>query len=997
MIGAPTASNRGGRVMVATGGGRAMHRELPRGLFVVAIIVAGGGAAPAPAQVGPNAAVRQIEEVIVTARKREETLIAVPLAVTAVTAAQIERRGIKDVEGVIARDPSVNFDLGFSPYDTRIVIRGLSPTRGRPNVATLVDGIDVSSEAIGTAGGSLLINPRLVDIAQIEIVKGPQSALYGRSAFAGAVSYTTLDPGDEVEGSVSLDASDRGQVDVKAALSMPLGETLGVRLNGYAFSDDGVYRNSVTGAKVGGGEGQGASLTAKWQPVDAYSLKFRAEYADDTFDPPPQAVLPFNAVNAIPQVASQCNIGTNASGMAASIGVIRDAGCTITPAITALGLHASAELERLTGNRGVFDDARLPAYRGSVGDAQDQRLTPGFSPDFANSTTNGATAPDFPGSDREVIRLSAVQNFETRVGTFSSLTGYTHSQVSVNFDPDKGHNPASQQTLVTDTETEQFSQELRFTSDFEFPVQVTAGAQYWTELSDQFELNSTLIGRGVNCFALDPFGPAPATALAAGSLVLPFGIRVPAGTCSPPETALTSVSVTSLIDDFQNGRRPTLVRRTVDHTSFYAAVHWDITETFNFTAEGRYVDEDNAVSGPVTDGQNGPGTLFFCGTYGPCSPTATTAAAITGVYPAMGLSPTPVAYYAASPVRTDSYVTPKGTLQWRPNPDTNVYLSYSEGRKPGGYSTIPLGGTGVPLAAGQPDWAQLSFEPERIKVYELGAKWRTEDGRFQVSGAIFQQDFTDKQVSTQILIGTTLVTRVTNASGAELQGVEFAMDWRPSQNLTLGAGVTFFPKYEYTDYRVVSSSAGDISRVGSCVVGYVDTAGFVPLGNDPIPFAPGSTTAFRPLTCQVDRTGNNLEDTPEIAAAVNAGWRQPLASGTTLFVEADANYQSKRFLEDDNSQWVDSYVLANLRIGLEREQWSATLFIDNVADDRTVKSAGTGPAVASSFFRLGLFQFQPAPGVTVPGAFIPGPKFMNNVFADLPRPRTVGLRLNYRF
>ena len=142
---------------------------------------------PAQAQNSVAAPTVALEEIVVTARKREENLQDVPLAVSAISAEQIERAGIRSVEDVVARDPSMSFDLGIAPYDTRIVIRGLSPTRGRPNVATLVDGIDVSSEAIGVAGGSLLINPRLVDVQRIEVVKGPQSALYGRSAFAGEI------------------------------------------------------------------------------------------------------------------------------------------------------------------------------------------------------------------------------------------------------------------------------------------------------------------------------------------------------------------------------------------------------------------------------------------------------------------------------------------------------------------------------------------------------------------------------------------------------------------------------------------------------------------------------------------------------------------------------------------------------------------------------------------------------------------------------------------
>ena len=145
-------------------------KKVLHSLWAIPLSMGVGTAAQAQAP-APDDAVA-LEEIVVTARKREENLLVVPIAITAVTAAQLERQGVKDVTGLIDRDPSLSFDTGLVPYDTRIVIRGLSPTRGRPNVATLVDGVDVSSESIGVAGGSLLISPRLLDIAQVEIVRG---------------------------------------------------------------------------------------------------------------------------------------------------------------------------------------------------------------------------------------------------------------------------------------------------------------------------------------------------------------------------------------------------------------------------------------------------------------------------------------------------------------------------------------------------------------------------------------------------------------------------------------------------------------------------------------------------------------------------------------------------------------------------------------------------------------------------------------------------------
>ena len=110
------------------------------------------------------------EEIVVTTRKKEENLQDIPIAVNALSREDMERAGVKELNEIAHHDSSLQFDMGFAPSDTRLVIRGLAPTRGRPNAATLVDGIDISSEAIGVAGGTLLINPRMLDIERVEVV-----------------------------------------------------------------------------------------------------------------------------------------------------------------------------------------------------------------------------------------------------------------------------------------------------------------------------------------------------------------------------------------------------------------------------------------------------------------------------------------------------------------------------------------------------------------------------------------------------------------------------------------------------------------------------------------------------------------------------------------------------------------------------------------------------------------------------------------------------------
>jgi hypothetical protein len=163
-------------------------------------------------------------------------------------------------------------------------------------------------------------------------------------------------------------------------------------------------------------------------------MKFRTEYSDDNFDVPAQAPMPFNGTNAVPASASICNIGTAQTATApgttaAAVGFVIDANCPVNPATLALGLNAYRELERLTGNRGVFDDMAIPAFNGAVGDARDRGLQAAFNPDYTQ-VSDGLNAPEYPGSDRQVFRVSGVQKLDMSYGTFSSLTGYTRALVS---------------------------------------------------------------------------------------------------------------------------------------------------------------------------------------------------------------------------------------------------------------------------------------------------------------------------------------------------------------------------------------------------------------------------------------------------------------------------------------------------------------------------------------------------------------------------------------
>ena len=262
----------------------------------------------------PVNAQNALEEIVVTARKREESLQEIPLSISVFNSDALERYHITDLKSVAEYTPGLTFDQGFVQQDTRPQIRGLPATRGRPPVGILLDGIDVSSESMVTAGGGMLANLQLVDAERIEVVKGPQSALYGRVAFGGAVNYITKQPGDEFEADVTLDVGDNGQLEAKVGVGGPVTENFGVRFNAMHASHDGFYDDVVSGDEVGTSESTGFSLAAHFTPSDRLDVRSRLMYSDSEWSPRAQYALLTATNQSVPFPVPTNLVGTVVGG-----------------------------------------------------------------------------------------------------------------------------------------------------------------------------------------------------------------------------------------------------------------------------------------------------------------------------------------------------------------------------------------------------------------------------------------------------------------------------------------------------------------------------------------------------------------------------------------------------------------------------------------------------------------------------------------------------------
>ncbi len=484
-------------------------------------------------------AVAQLEEIVVTARKREEKLQEVPVAITAFSAETLERRGIASLGDIIRNTPGIQLTEGFSPQDQRITIRGLSPTRGRPNVAVLQDDIDISSESVLTAGGSLLINPRLFDLERVEVVRGPHSALYGRSAFAGALNYITKKPKDVFEGAVALEGGSDGKYEARLSLSGPLiGEKLLAGINASVWSFDGFHPNQVTGGKLGGYEGAGVAGTAVWNVTDRFQATLRAEYTDDEFDPAARAAVVANGQVPVP-VTARTDVPVAAGGVA-NRGFIASAGQLTFPQFTGEVPNGSALLARLSANPRTGADYE------------------GVTREIGRVTLR--TQASFDKVD--LITLSHVGQGDTR--QFQDSLGQgdvrtVRAAAEVNFEG----------------ETTLHSQEIRLQSnDPAARLRWTVGALYWNE-------DAKLVNRSVTCYvSLPVLGfPFPLTlgnpADNCGRFIADWGTAVPYSTYPVEQW-----------------------RRDTVHTSAYALLDFDITDAFSVTAEIRRKSEEERVSGP---------------------------------------------------------------------------------------------------------------------------------------------------------------------------------------------------------------------------------------------------------------------------------------------------------------------------------------------------------------------------------------------------------------
>lgn len=226
--------------------------------------------AQAQTQAQTQASEPALDEVVVTARKREETLLDVPVTENVFTQQAIQAAGIESPRDFVAMVPNMTMVEVQNVGNSFITIRGISQARNsEPSVAVLVDGV--------LEPNPYEFDQQLTDIQSIEVLKGPQGALYGRNAIGGAIIIRTADPPDHFEGTVKAGVgngvSEKGQL----ALGGPIDSagTLRYRASLNYYNTDGYLENSFLGRKADPYRDYTGRLRALWTPSDSWSADLR--------------------------------------------------------------------------------------------------------------------------------------------------------------------------------------------------------------------------------------------------------------------------------------------------------------------------------------------------------------------------------------------------------------------------------------------------------------------------------------------------------------------------------------------------------------------------------------------------------------------------------------------------------------------------------------------------------------------------------------------------
>jgi len=241
------------------------------GVSLLALVIA----RPALAQdAASTSQASQVDDIIVTAAKREQTLQDVPISVSVTSAETIEQTQIRDLIDLQTVVPSLRVVQAAAVGQTNFFIRGFGNGAGNDGIESSV-GVFVDGVYRSRTSSAL---DDLPEVQRIEVLRGPQSTLFGKNVSAGAISIVTARPSFDFGGSAEVSFGNYDSVQAKASVTGPLSDTVAVRLSGTTNTRDGVMHNLTTGNDINDRDRWSVRGDLLWRPSEDLSVRIIADY-----------------------------------------------------------------------------------------------------------------------------------------------------------------------------------------------------------------------------------------------------------------------------------------------------------------------------------------------------------------------------------------------------------------------------------------------------------------------------------------------------------------------------------------------------------------------------------------------------------------------------------------------------------------------------------------------------------------------------------------------
>jgi len=900
---------------------------------------------------------QQLEEIVVTAQKREQILSDVPISVTAVSGELVQDAAIKSFRELGAYVP--NLSITENAVNSIISMRGIgvgAQQSFEQSVGVFVDGVHLGKSRQTRLG--------LFDLEQVEVLRGPQGILFGKNTLAGAVNVRTASPelGGVTEGRFAASKESYDGSIYEGWFQTSLTDDLAVRFAMRETNTDGYLDNSFAS------EANGATPTGpttderiwrasiKWAPTDVTTVDIK--YLESKFE-------------RIGSTATITNFGT--------------------AGLDPLGVPAS------NGAMYAVMGLGYPSFGASNTDLQRDSKTIGGVILSGGDTFKGPNERDEgTQTDNEEFSINVQHEFDNGV-TMNYVFGDSYYGYEDGIDAD--FLPVEFIGRADDSTYNQESHELRFAGSFNDNFDWIAGANYVDStqkiarsvvvdgtlgqpgimaaiLSSSYSANQTAAGllyqvdptyvnldmsSGAPVFtvpgqasflSLDPFAVmASITGVTIGQIV-----ANPALAAAWTNTGAAVPGLLSGAMGVDGGtqllatNRMSYWQQDTQSSAAFVQGTYRIDDAWSITAGLRYTEETKDVYAMTELGQTATGLGN--------AQSPAEAPLLHGVLAASFATWA----HEFEEDRSTNQLIPGVTLQWEPDDNTNLYIAYAEGFKSGGFNSVDDQNPDfVRTEAGLLDTTQpirnvpgpgFEYDDENASSWEVGGKHRLMDGRMQLNWSAFNSTYEDLQVTTFAGLGFI----VANAAEATIQGFEFDVNYQATENLRLALAMGFNDG-SYDSFPGAGCSAIQQNALVGAAVAAGGAANIV--GQELLGCTQVSVTQ-QSQNLGGAKIGTDYNGTAQIE------YIQPLSSDMMWFTQVDYNFTDGYFLQGDRApqQFQDGYGQVNFRTGLRTDNWFLQAYGRNVLDEEFASGGFNIPLAQGSFARYqgqdAVFGFQAA-------------------------------------